>query len=64
MDMKQLDLNVKKCGTLIFGKKKNVGKLKKQIEEANLLTIKGEPVTIKMEEKYLGDFHHCQGLSK
>ena len=64
MDMKQLKLNANKCGTLFFGKKKEVEKTKKHIEESECLTRKDTPVPFKITGKYLGDFFHCEGLQK
>ena len=64
MKMKQLNLNVDKCATIIFGKKKKVEKIRHFIEENKSLTINGLDVKIKNEEKYLGDYFHCGGLAK
>ena len=64
MEMKQLQMNVSKCGTLFFGKKKEVEKIRSEIEESKCLTINSNPVPFKITEKYLGDFFHCEGLAK
>ena len=64
MKLKQLDLNVDKCGTIIFGKNKQVQQLKQTIEEGKRLTIDGSEVKVKLEDKYLGDYLHSGGLGK
>jgi hypothetical protein len=56
MKMKQLDLNVEKSATIIFGNKKRVTEIRKFIEENRSLTINGEALKIKDQEKYLGDY--------
>ena len=38
--------------------------MRKSIEENRSLSLNGKPVTIKLEEKYLGDYLHSYGLSK
>ena len=64
MKMKQLDLNVEKSATIIFGNKKRVTEIRNFIEENRSLTINGEAVKIKNQEKYLGDYFHSGGLAK
>ena len=64
MKMKQLDLNVDTCCTIIFGSSKQVQHLKQTIEEVKRLTIDGSEVKLKMEDKYLGDYLHSGGLAK
>ena len=64
MEMKKLQMNVSKCGTMFFGKKKEVDTKKLEIEESKCLTINDNPVPFKITEKYLGDFFHCEGLNK
>ena len=62
--MKQLDLNVDKCSTVIFGKKQQVESMKTFINENRSLQINGSIVKIKNEEKYLGEYFHSFGLAK
>lgn len=62
MKMKQLELNVDKSATIIFGTNKQVQQLKQTIEEEKSLTIDGSEVKVKMEDKYLGDYLHSGGL--
>ena len=62
--MKQLDLNVDKSATIIFGNKKRVTEIRNFIEENKSLAINGEAVQIKDQEKYLGDYFHSGGLAK
>ena len=64
MKLKQLDLNVDKSGTIIFGNKKQVDNLKNTIETHKSLTIDGLEVKVKTEDKYLGDYLHSGGLAK
>ena len=64
MKMKQLELNIDKSATIIFGKRKKVDQIRNFIEQNNSLTINGINVKIKDEEKYLGDYFHSGGLSK
>jgi hypothetical protein len=64
MKFKQLDLNVDKSGTIIFGNKKQVHNLQKTIETHKSLTIDGVEVKVKTEDKYLGDYLHSGGLAK
>ena len=64
MKAMQLDLNVEKSATIIFGKKNQIMKIRRNIEEHRSLTLNGQQIEIKEEEKYLGDFLHSFGLSK
>ena len=59
--MKQLDFYVEKSETIIFGNKKRVTEIRNFIEENRSLTINGEAVKIKKQEKYLGDYFHSGG---
>ena len=61
MEMKKLQMNVSKCGTMFFGKKKEVDTKKHEIEESKCLTINDNPVPFKITEKYLGDFFSLRG---
>ena len=60
----QLDLNVDKSATILFGGKCQVNIMRKLIEENKSLSINGQDVKIKQEEKYLGDYLHSFGLAK
>ena len=64
MKAMQLDLNVDKSATILFGKRNQIMKIRKNIEENKSLTLNGQQIKIKEEEKYLGDFLHSSGLSK
>ena len=64
MKMMQLELNVDKSGTIIFGRQKRVEEIRSFIEKHKSLTINDVLVKIKNEEKYLGDYIHCFGLGK
>ena len=64
MKAMQLDLNVEKSATILFGKRNQIMKIRKNIEENKSLTLNGQQIEIKEEEKYLGDFLHSSGLSK
>ena len=64
MKMKQLELNIDKSATIIFGRKKQVQTLKSFIEKNRSLTINDVEVKIKNEDKYLGDYIHTGGLGK
>ena len=54
MQIKQLELNVDKCGVIIFGKNKEVTNLKNTIESEKCLTLNGKEVKVKSHDKYLG----------
>ena len=56
MQIKQLELNVDKCGVIIFGKNKEVTNLKNTIESEKCLTLNGKEVKVKSHDKYLGDY--------
>ena len=62
--IKQLELNVDKSGVIIFDKKKEVEKTMKNVNDNNLLSIDGNKVEIKMQDKYLGDWLNSGGLAK
>ena len=64
MRIKQLELTVAKSGVIIFGSKKIVQNLKKEIETKQCLTIDGLRVKVKSQEKYLGDYLHECGLAQ
>ena len=64
MKSMQLELNVDKSVTILFGNSKQVNKIISFIEKNQSLTLNGSAVKIKQEEKYLGDFLHSAGLSK
>ena len=64
MKAKQLELNVDKCGTILFGKGKRIQQIKDFIAKNKSLSIDGIDVKMKQEDKYLGDYIHCLGLSK
>ena len=64
MKSMQLELNVDKSVTILFGKPKQVDKIQTFIKENKSLTLNGSEVKMKQEEKYLGDFLHSLGLSK
>merc|ERR1719470_514386 len=64
MKAMQLSLNVDKSATIIFGRKNQILKMRKDIEENRSLSLNGENVDMKFEEKYLGDYLHSFGLSK
>ena len=64
MKAKQLELNVDKCATILFGRGKRIQEMKEFIENNKILTIDGIEVKMKQEEKYLGDYIHSLGLSK
>ena len=64
MKAMQLDLNIDKSATILFGRKKHIMKMRKSIEENRSLSLNGKQVEIKLEEKYLGDYLHSYGLSK
>ena len=60
----QLELNVDKCGTILFGKGKRIEQMKDFIAKNKILSIDGIDMKMKQEDKYLGDYIHCLGLSK
>ena len=64
MKAMQLNLNVDKSATILFGKRNQILKIRKNIEENGSLTLNGHKIEIKEEEKYLGDYLHSLGLSK
>ena len=64
MKIKQLQINVDKCGVIIFGTKKKVEIMKNEIEAKKCLRIDGLEVKVKTENKYLGDYLHSGGLAK
>ena len=64
MKIKQLELNVDKSGVMIFGRKKKVELIKKNVEEQKYFEIDGLEIKIKLQDKYLGDYLHSGGLSK
>ena len=64
MKAKQLELNVDKCATVLFGRGERVQKMKDFIENNKILSINGIQVNMKSEKKYLGDYIHSLGLSK
>ena len=64
MKAKQLELNVDKCGTILFGKGKRIQEMRDFIEKNNSLSINHIKVKMKQEDKYLGDYIHCLGLAK
>ena len=64
MKSMQLELNVDKSVTILFGKTKQVNKIRTFIENNKSLTLNGSVVKIKEEEKYLGEYLHSEGLSK
>ena len=64
MRIKQLDLNVDKCGVIIFGSKKKVDEIKSEVENKKYFSMNGSEIKIKIEDKYLGDYLHMGGLSK
>ena len=64
MKSMQLELNVDKSVTILFGKSKQVNIMRKFIEDNKCLTLNGSAVKMKEEEKYLGDFLHVSGVSK
>ena len=64
MKAMQLDLNIDKSATILFGQKNHIMQMRKMIEENGSLSLNEKPVKIKMEEKYLGDYLHSYGLSK
>jgi hypothetical protein len=62
MRSKQLRLNPDKTGYIIFGKKKDVDELRKEIEMEPIMC--GDIVTKeKVSDKWLGDMFHCDGLA-
>ena len=60
MKIKQLELNVDKCGVILFGNQKKANLMKKTIKTQKSLTIDGSEVKV----KYLGDYFHTGGLVK
>ena len=64
MKIKQLQLNVDKCGVIIFGSKKKAQLTKNEIETMKCLTINGQEVKVKSQDKYLSDYLHSDGLAK
>ena len=48
----------------MFGKRNQILKIRKNIEENGSLTLNGHQIEIKEEEKYLRDYLHSLGLSK
>ena len=62
METKMLDLHEDKSCYILFGKGKEMKVLKDDLQSAPL-TLYGKPMVEKVQEKYLGDFLHCGGLS-
>jgi hypothetical protein len=52
MKAKQLELNVDKCGTILFGKGKRIQQIKDFIATNKSLSIYGIDVKMKQEDKY------------
>ena len=63
MDAKRLDVNIDKCAYMIFGKKKNVDRIRNEIQN-NPLYYKGTAMKEKKKEKWLGDFIDVLGLKE
>ena len=64
MKLKQLSLNVDKCGLILFGSKSNIKKLTSEINSVGGIKLNQARVDIKEEDKYLGDQIHSGGISK
>ena len=62
METKLLDLHEDKSCYILFGKGKNMKAMKDELK-CTPLTLYGKPMVEKKQEKYLGDFLHCGGLS-
>ena len=64
MNLKQLTINVDKCATILFGKKKVVKKTLDEIDNMGGLKINNIKVLVKENEKYLGDYICSAGMAK
>ena len=62
MKRKQLELNVAKCGVIIFDKKQRAKQTRDAINTNSLLTIGKDKVKAKAQDKYLGDILSEGGL--
>ena len=54
MKRKQLDLNVEKCSTIVFGKKSQVATIREAINKDKSLRIGDNIIKIKEKDDYLG----------
>ena len=64
MKRKQLSLNLDKCATIIFDKKRRVKEARESLNSDKSLKIFNEPVTVKEKVNFLGDILHEQGVTK
>ena len=62
METKMLDLHDEKSCFLVVGKGKKLDIVKNELK-ASPLTLYGQPMKQKTQEKYLGDILHCDGLA-
>ena len=62
MKRKQLELNVDKCGVIVFDKRSKTKETRKAINLKCLLSIGGNKIKAKVQDKYLGDILHEGGL--
>ena len=60
MESKLLDFNIDKSCFLVVGNTKSKQNIRKQLE-ASPLTLSGFPMKEMTQEKYLGDYLHCNG---
>ena len=62
MKRKQLELNVDKCGVIVFDKRSKTKETREAINLKCLLSIGGNKIKAKVQDKYLGDILHEGGL--
>ena len=60
MESKLLDFNLDKSCYLVIGKEKEKEELRKQLD-VSPLSLSGFPMKEVKQEKYLGDYVHCNG---
>ena len=63
MKRKQLDLNIEKCSTIVFGKKSQVATIREAINRDKSLRIGDKIIKLKEKDDYLGDVLHETGLA-